>query len=492
MRPLPLLLSLLLPFAAPAAAVEDSRYEGNDAEKETRYRRLFTPWEFALLIDAHHQDLRSDPAVSGYGAEAQGRVRVARTAMLAALDGATPNYETAVRALGTIRSALMAPVSESYLAASASAAGGAGGPLSAFEAKIWDAMKTDWLPRADALALHGRTAAPQDVRAFLRSQAKAYKERPPTGRIDYRAVLTPVQNAIRGVLSADEATLTAVYAAAGMTRTSAAPADPRLTDPSDRAARLRMALPEPQYSALERSILAAVLTDEAFAQVVAGRFTGDLKKEALDAANLAMADQSSPEIQAAIRGKTIFRPGSLAGLRTSIPPADMSRYVCGAMDRQGAAARAPELVGAQGTARADLDASAAAADVIRVETTALPGIARYCQESASLRAPPPDTRPVQPQQRLRTDAPPGPATAGQNVTGRPVEGPGSTGGIGGMLGGLWEGAKANAPYMIGGAVGGLIVAAALGGGPLGLAAGLALGAGVGLLLGIFGGGKGGG
>lgn len=483
MRPLPLLLSALL-LALPAAAA-DTSYDGTD-DHFRAFRRLFAPLELSVFLIAGEEPVRADPVVSFYDEAKKTRLRASQTAALAALERTPPDVEAGVRGVAEMRSILIVPALDRYLQGSVAAAA-ANAPLSAFETALFESLKLHWY----GAAAPAGAVEPAHVRALLRAEAAAHKASPPSGRLDHAALLARTQSVLRGVLTGDDAVLTQLYAQARMTRQApAATGDPRMTDPSDRAARLRERMPEPQFSAIERSILAAVLTDAAFADVVAGRSTLDLKKEALDAANLAMADQASPEIQAAIAAKAIFKPGSLAGLRTSIPPADMSRFVCGAMDRQQGQ-RAPALVGGQGTARADLEASAAEADVIRVETTALPGIARYCQESASLRsgaAAAPDTRPVQPQQRMGpTSAPPGPASAGQNVAGRPTTGGGAGGGL---LGGLVDGLKANAPFMIGGALGGVIVAAALGAGPLGLAAGLALGAGVGLLLGIFG--KGGG
>jgi hypothetical protein len=487
MRPLPLLLSALF-VALPAAA--DTSYDGFD-DHFRAFRRLFAPLELSLFLVADDEPVRTDPAMSFYDEAKKTRLRTAQMAALGALQQTPPNVDGAVRSVAEMRSILIVPALDSYLQSSVAPAA-SNAPLSGLETALFDSLKLHWYGSAPPTG----AVEPSHVRALLRAEAAAHKASPPSGRIDHAAQLARTQGALRGVLTGDEAMLTSLYSHARMTRPAprdGATADPRMSDPSDRAARLRTAMPEPRFSALERTILASVLTDAAFADVVSGRSTLDLKKEALDAANLAMADQADPAIVAAIREKTIFKPGSLAGLRTSIPPADMSRYVCGAMDRQQPQ-RAPPLVGGQGTARADLEASAAEADVIRVETTALPGIARYCQESAALRTAPADTRPVQPQQRMgRTDAPPGPATAGQNVTGRPTGGSGGPGGgIGGFLGGLWDGIKSNLPFMAGGALGGILVAAALGAGPVGLLAGLAVGAAFGGILGMLGGGKGGG
>lgn len=471
----PLAALLLLSLAGSArAAGPDSLYEGPDTEKETRFRRLFTPWEFGVYIESGQAEVAGDPAVAGFDAAKKERARATAMRALAAVDGASPDYEAALREMASLRSTLFLPVTEAYLAASANAAPGAA--LGAFEREMFAGMRQDWLPQAYKLDLITRrvTPEPSDARAFLRAEAAAYKRAPPAGRVDTARALASVRTGLRGVFERDEATLSSLYTAAGMRRT-AAPADARMSNVNDRAARLRAVMPMPAYSDLERTILATVLTDAALAEVVSGRSTLDLHKEALDAANLAMADQSHAEIQAAIRGKTLFAPGSLATLRSSVPPADMSRYVCGAMGQQQ---RAPELTGGQGTARADLERTAAQADVIRVETTALPGIAQYCRDSAALRAPPqtgpattPDTRPVTPQQRI------GPM-ANVPGTGKPMA-EGEGGGLGGKL-------KQALPYAAIGAAGGLVVAAALGAGPAGLVAGLLLGALFGGGLGIFG------
>lgn len=467
----PLAALLTLTLALPAVA-DDSVYAGNDAEKETRLRRLFTPLELSLFLIADKPETRGDPVVSFYDAAKVEQVKRHQTDMLAALDGATPDYTRALRGMEGIRSILAAPAAQNYVRASEAAAG-SNAAYGAFETALLNSYLLYWYP--------GRGGSQPPLpevsrgRALLRAEARAYLANRPTGRVDYMAALRAAQANTSAAMGSDHAAHARLFAAAGMRAPEAPAPDPGPIN--DRAARLRARMPEPQFSDLERRILATVLTDAELEAVVAGSSTRDLKKEALDAANLAMADQENAEIRAAIAAKTHYKPDSLAALRRSIPPADMSRFVCGAMERQ----RAPELTGGQGTARADLERSAAEADVIRVETTALPGIVQYCRDSASLRAPATtgpaqtDTRPVAPQQRI------GPM-ANVPGAGRPV----GNGEGGGFLSGLGDKLKAGLPYAALGAGAGAIVGAALGG-PAGLLAGALIGALFGVGLSLFGG-----
>lgn len=486
MRPLPLLLSALF-LALPAAA--GNPYEGSDDDAQVRFRRLLSPLEVSISYLAFARELQGDPVADAVPAADQQAAMTAMTQGAQALSGTAPDAATAQQRAADARASLIHPLLTNYRRMSDEASRG-DAALTVFETRLFSRLREQWGdPPADGAA----APAPRHVRALLRAEAANYIGNPPSAEnpVDRAAAVSSIRaNLQAAVTGAEGEALNGLYTAAGMARqpAGAASADPRMANVNDRAAMLRRVMPSPGFSDLERTILATVLTEAALADVAAGRSTLDLHREALDAANLAMADQSSPEVQAAIRAKTLFRPGSLETLRSSIPAADMSRYVCGAM--QAAQQRAPALVGGSGTAQGDLQRSAQEAGVAPGAATALPGVARYCEGTAALRAGPssPDTRPVQPEQRMgRTTPPPGPGTAGQNVTGRPVDGGGAGGGL---LGGLWNGLKANAPFMAGGALGGLLVAAALGAGPVGLLGGLALGAAFGGILGMLGGGKG--
>ncbi|MDX6769739.1 MAG: hypothetical protein SF051_09425, partial [Elusimicrobiota bacterium] len=271
------------------------------------------------------------------------------------------------------------------------------------------------------------------------------------------------------VAAADDGVLTRVYAAAGMTRAAAAaPAE------SEAGAALRAAMPDPRFTAVERAVIAAALTPEALAEVVAGRSTLDLKREALDAASLSVSDQRDEAVVAALAAKAHYKEGAMAAVRAAVPAADLSRFVCAPLDAGPSAAPAGEsaamrqLHSAHGRAHGAVDAPTAEAasaeadtDVIRVETVAYPGVAGYCRETAALRRPPAPAPaselPVTPAQSLPSRevpslsgtaaAPGGPAEEGGGLGGRAR---------GSLLGGLLGG------------VAGLGMAVALGGGPAGL------------------------
>jgi hypothetical protein len=257
-------------------------------------------------------------------------------------------------------------------------------------------------------------------------------------------------------------------------------------DPADaRASALLAAMPDPQFTQLERAILGSTLTDQAFQELVVARAPAErLHHEALDAANLAVADQNDEQVRGEIRDKTLFRAGSLPELAASAPVAPMSRLVCGALDRfeaGGGANRSLQqavLLGEQADAAktaTTAEAASADADVIKVDSTALPGVRDYCartraeREAAERSSVSSDNRPVKPARSLSVKDVPGARTGDGRKRG---------GGLGGALMGLL-------PFMAGGAGGGALAAALVGLGPLGLLAGFFAGAAVGAVIGLI-------
>lgn len=387
-RPLAFLAVFLIASAASATfdAYELSPEGDPESQAYSQLRRLLTPLELAISPSEATWALMPDPSK-------RPSYEAGRSAAIAALTGPAPDFTVAVSHVEHLRAEVLAPAIRAYLQTSEAAAR-AGGPLTPFEAAALESYIRLWNP--DVRARDAPAVAPQLGRALLRTAARRYVDAVPSGRIDFAVMRGIAQTDVRGALTGDAAIVARLNASAGIGPAAAALS----MEEGAAGAALRAAMPDPAFTALERTILATVLTPAALTEIVAGTWPAErIHEEAQDAANLSVADQNDDEIRNAVAGKTIYRPGALPALVAAMPRADMSRYVCADMDRamaaappgdgtalgqaQDAAHAGHAAMGAQSNEGASADAQVE--QPIAVDTRALPGVADYCRQTASLR-----------------------------------------------------------------------------------------------------------